>query len=61
MTENTPLSEKKENIVRSGINYSPNKHLKPCTMDQRKSNKTCNEYSECFQNEWDEGVGVHIP
>lgn len=24
-------------------------------MDQRKSNKTCNEYSECFQNEWDEG------
>ncbi|GEM_PF-5870948 len=53
--ENTPLPEEKENIVRSGINYSPNKHLKPCTMYQRETNKTCFEYSECFEDEWEDG------
>ncbi|VVB55600.1 AAA domain (dynein-related subfamily) [uncultured archaeon] len=54
-SENIPSPEKKENIVTSGINYSPNQHRKPCTMEQRDANKICPEHSECFENEWETG------
>lgn len=46
---------KKENIVRSGLNYSPNKHLEPCSIEQRKINKTCNNRTACLSEEWENG------
>ncbi len=51
-SKNIPSPEKKENIV-AIMNYSPNKHLKPCTMEQRKTNKTCFEHKKCFEDEWE--------
>ena len=47
--------DEKENIVRKGINFSPNKHLAPCSMTQRKTNDTCIEHRECFEAEWENG------
>ena len=45
-----PTPEGKENIVKSGLNYSPNKHLKPCTEEQKKENETCHQRLECIED-----------
>ncbi len=50
-----PAPGNKENIVRSGLNYSPNMHLRPCIEEQRRENKTCNESSECLEDDWETG------
>ncbi|WP_456473791.1 hypothetical protein [Candidatus Pyrohabitans sp.] len=46
--------ENKENIVISGLNYSPNRHLDACTEEQKRNNVTCNEAERCL-NEYENG------
>jgi len=43
-----PASEGNENIVKI-VNYSPNKHLNPCSYEQKIENKTCYERERCLR------------
>ena len=42
-----PTPEANENIVKI-VNYSPNKHLKACSYEQKINNKTCYQQKECL-------------
>ena len=43
-----PASEEKKNIVKI-VNYSPNKHLKPCSYEQKIENKMCYDRENCLR------------